>query len=331
MTDFRAVDAPTDTTTPAAAAPALPAGPPRKSALGFFGALLLLLPFGIAAQLLHRVAGLLFTEVFVFLVPALVAVAGSNLRARAFLRLRPVPPPMLVMAGIAGASCTLVAVAFQGVLQRFVPPAWLESFDVSRLFLGPAWERWMLGAVATFAAPICEELAFRGYLLGVLRLRLGAPASIAIAAALFAVAHLDPVRFLGLAGLGALFGWLAVRAGSIWPAVAAHAGNNAVVSWVLVSTPAAVHEAARPPTGAQLAGATALGLAVLVPALALFRSAAAAAAPDREDPLAPRDPGEPSRAFRPSRVPPALRLLAASGALFLAALAVREMLRSPFS
>ena len=331
MACCRAVDAPTDAPPPLSGAAAGPPSPVRKSATGFFGALLLLLPFGILAQLLHRAAGLLWTELFVFFTPALVAVAGSNLRARRFLRLGPVAPALLVLAGIAGASCTLVAVALQGALQRALPPFILRAFDVAQLFLGPPWERWALAAIATIAAPVCEELAFRGYLLRALRLRFDARASIVVSALLFALVHLDPVRFLGLAGLGALFGWLAVRSGSVWPAVAAHAGNNAVVSWVLVSSPGSAPVTAPPPSLAELLVASALGLAVLVPVLAFFSSAAAAAPPAAVDPLEARDPADPSRTFRPSRVPAALRLLVALGALAYAALVARGLLRSPFS
>lgn len=324
MSCCRGVDAP-DRPEPEGAATAGPApAAPRKSALAFFVVLLLLLPAGVAAQALARWVGLVWTEVFGFLVPALVAVAGSNLLARRYLGLGRTVPALLVLGGIAGASCTLVAVALQGTLVRFLPPEWLDAFDVSRIFAGPAWERWATAATATFLAPVCEEIAFRGYLLRTLRLRRGVGASIALSAILFGLVHLDPVRLVGLVGLGALFGWLAVRGGSLWPAIAAHAGNNAVVSWVLVSGPpsssATAVPGALPPT-AQLLAASALGLAVLVPVLVAYARTAAGEAPPEPDPLERRDPAVSSVAFHPTRVPPWLRAVVAAGALALAALA----------
>lgn len=319
------MDAPADDapTPPGAAGPRPP--PPRKSATLYFLAVLLLLPLGAAAQAFSRPAGLLWSELFVFLVPALVATAGSNLLARRYLGLGPTTPALLGLGALAGAAATLVAVVLQATVVELVPPSWLERFDVAALFGGPPWERWVLAATATFAAPVCEELAFRGYLLRTLRLRHGAAAAIGASALLFALVHLDPVRFAGLVLLGVLFGWLALRGGSVWPAIAAHAGNNAVVSWALVSAgpragPGAAAGAAAPPT-AQVLAATALGLAVLVPVLVAFGKAAAELPPPA-DPLQPRDPADPVLTFRLARVPPALWLAAAAGAALLAAIAL---------
>lgn len=75
--------------------------------------------------------------------------------------------------------------------------------------------------------PVAEELLFRGLLLTALQSRLGRIDAAAVAAALFALIHLQPEQFflycvLGLACGGALLG-----SGSVWPAVALHAGFNA--------------------------------------------------------------------------------------------------------
>ena len=256
-----------------------------------------------------------------FLVPALVATAGSGLRLRAYLGLGRTDPSLLVLGGLAGAAATLLSVVLQAGVVRVVPSAWLESFDVAQHFRGPAWERWAIAATASLVAPPCEELAFRGYLLRTLRLRRGAASAIAISAVLFALTHLNPVLLVGLVGLGVLFGWLAVRGGSIWPAMAAHAGNNAVVSWALVHADeaAARDAAAAPPEVGPLLATLVLGLAVLVPVLVAF-SRTAAAQPPAEDPLSPRDPASPPGPFRLARVPFALRLAIPAGALALAAI-----------
>ena len=72
-----------------------------------------------------------------------------------------------------------------------------------------------------------EELLFRGLLLTALRDRLGAVDAAAVAAALFAAAHLSLEQFFALCVLGFATGGAAVRSGSVWPAAALHASYNA--------------------------------------------------------------------------------------------------------
>lgn len=90
--------------------------------------------------------------------------------------------------------------------------------------------------------PLVEELLFRGVLLSALLRHVRTGWAIALSAALFALIHLPDLSFLwyglpNLALLGAAVAWLRLRAGSIWPAVLAHAINNlfAVTIWLFVA------------------------------------------------------------------------------------------------
>ena len=79
---------------------------------------------------------------------------------------------------------------------------------------------------------VCEELFYRGYVLSGLsatKKRRGRPGVVAIVAtaALFAVFHIYPEKWLGTFLVGLLLGLLAVAGRSIWPAIVAHALNNA--------------------------------------------------------------------------------------------------------
>ena len=297
-----------------------PGAPPAgtKSALAFFAVLLALFPPALLAQWASPVAGLAATQLFAFLVPALVATAGSNLRIGPFLRLRPPRPALAVLGFLAGGAAYLVAGAVMTLTQRLLPRAWVQAYDITRLFEGPPWEQASLAAIAAILAPVCEELTFRGYLQSTLSLRRGPAGAIAVGAVLFATLHLDPVRFPALLVLGTVFGWLTWRAGSVWPAVAAHAANNGLAAGLLLALGATEAPATAP------AGEIATTLAVGVCALGLLLGAYRAAAgwPPPDGTVALVDPASPDLRWRPARVPRPLALLAAGGALTLLALAV---------
>jgi hypothetical protein len=158
--------------------------------------------------------------------------------------------------------------------------------------------------MAALLAPLCEELAFRGHLLPLLRARLPARAAIVTGALAFAAMHFDPVRLASVFLLGCVFGWLAWRSGSLWPAVAAHVGNNGVAALLLLG--AAGERAAggpggsRPPPAAALA-AVLIGGALVLPLLGWFRRLTPEP-PGFEDALLAADPGAP-RSFDLRRVP----------------------------
>jgi membrane protease YdiL (CAAX protease family) len=299
---------------PPAALP--PAG--KKSALAFFAVLLGLFPFALLAQWASAVLGLAATQLFAFLLPAVVATVGSNLKVRPYLRLRAPRLVTVVLGALVGGATYVVAGAVMSATQRLLPESWVKVFDVARIFEGPAWERAALSVLAVAVAPLCEEIAFRGYLQSTLSLRRRPAAAIAAGALLFATLHLDPVRFPALLVLGVLFGWLTWRAGSIWPSVAAHAANNGIAMVLLLSSPPG--EAPAPPAAA-IAGMLAFG-GVSAAALALLFHAATPRPPPPEDALELRDPASPSIAWHPSRVPPALARAAAGGVAVLVLLAV---------
>ncbi|WP_242339785.1 type II CAAX endopeptidase family protein [Anaeromyxobacter sp. SG66] len=303
---------------PAPSEPTAAPRPARKSALAFFGVLLVLFLPGLLAQALHVFAGLVWSELFVFLLPALVLTLGSNLRAVPYLRLGRVRPAAVVLGALCGVAGTLLAMAVMAAAQQVMPRSWIETFDVAKLFDRPLAERVFLAVVATFVAPPCEEIAFRGYLQTTLLARRAPAVAIAGSSLLFAVIHLDPVRFPALLVLGAVFGWLAWRSGSLWPAVAAHAANNGLVSLFAIAAPRAAPEVENPPLLALL-GALVLGAAALAPLLAAFRSVAAGPL-SPETALVLRDPADPSTRFRPGRVPAWLRLTLLLGLQILLAL-----------
>ena len=173
-----------------------------------------------------------------------------------------------------------------------------------------------MSLVASLLAPLAEEVAFRGYVLSALRTRLPARAAVVGSAVLFAAMHLDPVRFPAVLVLGLYLGWLAWRSGSIWPAVAAHAVNNGLGALVIA---AGASDPEAGPTAGAAVTLLGLGLLALLPmALAWIR--ATPSPPSGSEAVVPRDPSDPSIAFRLGRVPPAWLAVAATGLVAHAAL-----------
>ena len=95
---------------------------------------------------------------------------------------------------------------------------------------------------AVIAAPIVEEMVFRGVVMRGLRSRMPMVAVVVVQGLLFGVAHIDPVRGVGnvglalvLSGVGVTFGIAVVLLGRIGPTIVAHAIFNGAVLLVVLS------------------------------------------------------------------------------------------------
>jgi membrane protease YdiL (CAAX protease family) len=193
---------------------------------------------------------------------ALVAIGGAALSAQ------PIAERLGLHRGRFGAGATTLGalglLALSHALEAALavggapPSATLGRFAAALAAATPA-ERAAAVAVFAFGAAGAEELLFRGLLQRGLARRLGNAAAVAIAAAAFAAAHADAVHALAAFPLGVYLGLLAWLDGSIRPALAAHALNNAV----------AVLEAGSgaPPGGA--GGVASIGVGLAIAAIAL--------------------------------------------------------------
>ena len=77
-------------------------------------------------------------------------------------------------------------------------------------------------------APICEELFFRGYLMGVFT-RFGRGRAVVFSALLFSLAHGVDMAFLPRALIGALLGAMTMRTGSLFAAMLVHGCYNIAI------------------------------------------------------------------------------------------------------
>ena len=119
-------------------------------------------------------------------------------------------------------------------LERLYP----ASKDWVQLPRGPIWSALFI-LLAVVAAPITEELFFRGWLYTGLRARAGAAVTITVTAVLFALAHWEKTHLYALAvfPVGVALGFIRERAGSIGATMAFHAGYNGFASILLLSGP----------------------------------------------------------------------------------------------
>ena len=95
---------------------------------------------------------------------------------------------------------------------------------------------------AVIAAPIVEEMVFRGVVMRSLRSRLPLVAVIVVQGLLFGLAHIDPVRGSGniglvlvLSGVGVAFGVAVALLGRIGPSIVAHAIFNGAVLLIVLT------------------------------------------------------------------------------------------------
>ncbi len=120
------------------------------------------------------------------------------------------------------------------------------------------------------AAPICEELLFRGIILDGLLKNYSPRKAIVWSAVLFGVVHLNPWQFLPALALGVFMGWVFYRTGSLLATMIIHFVANStgvMLGWLLVPDPSTMM------TTREMVGRDALYFALLaldVAALALF-------------------------------------------------------------
>jgi membrane protease YdiL (CAAX protease family) len=145
----------------------------------------------------------------------------------------------VAMAVVLGAANALSLSDWLGRLSSMLFPQFiLELFDTGRLLANSMTNRLEQVAVlvtVVVLAPVAEELLFRGVLLRGLKERLGIVASAVISGFVFSAYHLDPVGFLPRFEIGIVLALLAWKSGSLWPAIAFHAANNALAMTLMAA------------------------------------------------------------------------------------------------
>jgi membrane protease YdiL (CAAX protease family) len=121
---------------------------------------------------------------------------------------------------------------------RVVTGAPADPIDQPILCGNPSAPEIGLGAfVVVVAAPLGEEVFFRGFLFNSLRGRLGFMRAAAISALVFAIFHVDPKLVVVMFFVGMALAWLYERRGTLVASIAAHAMFNVIGYTLLLLYP----------------------------------------------------------------------------------------------
>lgn len=189
-------------------------------------AMLLLLLVG--GQLQHSlgIPGVIATHLLIFFgLPLFFTTNVDRKPVRPFLRLRALSARGVgkaVALGVSGWFMVTAMGSLVTLLVRWLGGEMVETYSI--FFTGPVWLTLLAGALVP---ALCEEISFRGYVLGALR-PLGATAGIVLTGLLFGALHLSLLRLIPLSLLGILWAMAAQRSGSILPGMITHFLNNAI-------------------------------------------------------------------------------------------------------
>ena len=166
--------------------------------------------------------------------PLLARRRGLNWREQMGWRMRPSDVPVGVAAGLL-LQFVLLPLLYLPILEVF------EDLDVE----GPARdltemaeaapEVAMLVFMTVIAAPLTEEVFFRGLLQGALRDRFGPVRAVVISSLAFAVVHFQVVQFPALLVIGVVHALLVLATGRLGAALWSHVAFNAATVVVLLA------------------------------------------------------------------------------------------------
>ena len=223
--------------------------PSGKSAiwLSVFGVISALILASIAWLLLTPFAGIkisiwiaLIIGEGTLIIPALLYVRSRRYDFRATFRLNTHPRGTLLSALIIAISLQPLVDEFDRLLSRILPlPSFVDEY------LQGAYESLKVDSVASFAlmaigvviiAGIVEEGLFRGVLQKSFEMEKSPLRAVIISSTVFSIVHFSP-QILQIFSLGALLGYIALRADSIYPSIVLHIVNNAIaVTFINIDT-----------------------------------------------------------------------------------------------
>lgn len=163
-------------------------------------------------------------------IPALVATAFLTRKPLTTLSLLSCHPAAIPAAALLAVAMHPLGMMLSAGIQRLYPMSEEVKGEVVKLtaVIGQAPHWLFVIALIGLTPAICEELAFRGFILAGLRNGRSKWIAIVFSSALFAAAHSVLQQSLGAFMLGLVLGFLAVQSGSLFPAIAFHLTYNSL-------------------------------------------------------------------------------------------------------
>ncbi len=180
-----------------------------------------------------------------WLVVALASARIAGVWCRDTFRLRTTRLPAYALSILLGLALVPIALTLEHVMARYMPREGNPMVQIMTRQPSTA-ALVLLGLALTVAAPVGEELLFRGLGLRGLERRYGLPSAIFIVSLFFAAVHLNLTGFVPLALVSVLLCWVTARTDSILPAMLLHAAYNGLQYLMMVSgdtSPEAVKKA----------------------------------------------------------------------------------------
>ena len=243
----------------------------RSANILYLLGIVLVLTAGGAMQMWSFGLGLLGTELLLILGPALMFMRRNNVPASTTLRLRWPGGRLVVLSLLIGAGVWLVdtwlgtiSVALLGYSTPSVPGMYPTTVDQAAL----------LFVAMGIAAPVCEEIFFRGYIMRAYE-GWGARSAIVMTSMLFVFFHVNVENLLALLPVALVLGYVVWRSDSLVPGILVHLANNVVAAAFLITSSFRPDLEVGVPSLPTAAG----GVVVLLISLWLFRRSTAGAQP----------------------------------------------------
>ncbi len=201
------------------------------ASLLYLTSMLLVVTLGSYFQRQSFSLGLIATELVCILLPALVYLRLTGQRIADALPVRWPGWKIALLCLALGAAAWQVDAVIEGVSMQVSGYRLFVSPDAYPTSVGAAL---LLLAALVIAAPVCEEILFRGVLLGGY-LPLGASFALRLSSALFIFFHMRLQGFAALILVAFVLGWVAVRTRSLAASILAHMANNAFAAAAILS------------------------------------------------------------------------------------------------
>jgi len=200
--------------------------PTAGQALALFAVALLLLFLSAPLEKWRLDPGLLIFDWVGLLGLTSVYARGRGQRLAQAIHFRAPSPTAMVGAILIGLSAWAVVGL---IADAILPPPKEVTEALRRTITPPEGGRGLAATLFLMALTpaICEEALFRGPILRGLRARFSPAVAVILTGILFGIFHGDPWRILPAALMGMVLSGIALAAGSIVPAMAAHFLNNA--------------------------------------------------------------------------------------------------------